>query len=170
MIGIRAIRKAAAMAFLVLAPALLPSMGEASPQASQARQEASRGAERLQTLTILTKDGRKTFTVEMATTREQRDRGLMFRTHLAERHGMLFDFEQNQPVGMWMKDTLIPLDMVFITADGRIHRIERDAKPGSLDLIASDGPVRFVLELNAGDANRYGIAPGDRITVGARPR
>ncbi len=90
----------------------------------------------------------------------------MFRTHLAERHGMLFDFEHDQEVRMWMKNTLIPLDMVFITADGRIHRIERDAKPGSLDLIASDGPVRSVLELNAGDASRYGIEPGDRIVVG----
>lgn len=68
---------------------------------------------------------------------------------------------------MWMKDTLIPLDMIFIEADGRIHRIERDAKPGSLDLISSDGPVRSVLELSAGSAGRYGIEPGDRIVVGA---
>jgi uncharacterized membrane protein (UPF0127 family) len=167
MIGIKTIREAAVVALLVLAPALLPSTAEASPQTSQqASQEASRSAENLQTLTILTKDGRKTFTVETAATREQRDRGLMFRTHLAERHGMLFDFEQDQEVRMWMKNTLIPLDMVFIDADGRIHRIERDARPGSLDLIASEGPVRFVLELNAGEASRYGIAPGDRIMIG----
>jgi uncharacterized membrane protein (UPF0127 family) len=160
MISTMTFREAAALAFLVLATASLP-------RAAEAAQEAPRSAERLQTVTILTKDGRKTFTVETATTREQRDRGLMFRTHLTERHGMLFDFGQDQEVRMWMKDTLIPLDMIFIEADGRIHRIERDAKPGSLDLISSDGPVRSVLELNAGSAGRYGIEPGDRIVVGA---
>lgn len=165
MISIKTIREVAALAFLVLAQAWLPAVAQASQQ--QAPQQPSRSAESLQTIAILTKDGRKTFTVETATTREQRDRGLMFRTHLAERHGMLFDFEHDQEVRMWMKNTLIPLDMVFITADGRIHRIERDAKPGSLALIASDGPVRSVLELNAGDASRYGIEAGDCIVVGA---
>jgi len=169
MIGIKTFREAAALAFLALAPALLPSVAQASEQASQhpSSQEASRSAQSMQAVTILTRDGRKTFTVETATTREQRDRGLMFRTHLAARHGMLFDFERDQEVRMWMKNTLIPLDMLFITADGRIHRIERNAKPGSLDLVASGGPVRSVLELNAGDASRYGIEPGDRIEVGA---
>lgn len=165
MISIKTIHEAAALAFLILAQAWLPAVAQAAQQ--QAPQEASRAAETLQTLSILTKGGRKIFTVETATNREQRDRGLMFRTHLAERHGMLFDFEHDQEVRMWMKNTLIPLDMVFISADGRIHRIERDARPGSLDLISSDGPVRSVLELNAGDASRYGIEAGDRIVVGA---
>jgi uncharacterized membrane protein (UPF0127 family) len=105
--------------------------------------------------------------VETATTRAQRDRGLMFRTRLADRHGMLFDFGPPQEVRMWMKNTLIPLDMIFIDANGRIHRIERDAKPGSLALISSGGPVRSVLELNAGSADKYGIEPGDRIVIGA---
>jgi len=135
------------------------------PAIARAAQEPSPGAGSLETVTILTAGGRKSFTVETATTRDQRDRGLMFRTHLAERHGMLFDFGQDQEVRMWMKNTLIPLDMIFIEADGRVHRIERDAQPGSLRLIASGGPVRSVLELKAGSASRYGIKPGDRVIV-----
>jgi uncharacterized protein len=154
MISARIIPKHAAVALLLAALALLP----ASAMAASRPQPGA-----LQTVTFLTQAGRVTFKVETAKTRAQRDRGLMFRTHLPERHGMLFDFGPEQEVRMWMKDTLIPLDMVFINADGRVHRIERNAEPGSLRLIASEGPVRYVLELKAGAASRSGIKPGDRI-------
>jgi len=149
---------------LLTALAWLPSIAQASPNRSPG---TSHGRGKLESVTILTKAGRQTFTAEIATTPAQRERGLMFRTRLAERHGMLFDFGQEQEVRMWMKNTLIPLDMVFIGADGRIHRIEQNARPGSLDLISSKGPVRSVLELKAGTARKYGIEPGDRIIVGA---
>jgi hypothetical protein len=156
MTGARTISKHAALAWLLAILVFLPKLAQAAPNPQPA-------AGPLETLTVLTQAGRKTFKVETATTREQRDRGLMFRTHLPERRGMLFDFGPEQEVRMWMKDTLIPLDMVFISADGRVHRIESNAEPGSLRVIPSEGPVRFVLELNAGAASRNGINPGDRI-------
>lgn len=159
MIAIRKIREHAALALLLAVLTFLPAL-------AQAAQEAPSGAGNVETVTIVSAAGRTSFTVETAATREQRDRGLMFRTHLAERHGMLFDFEQDQEVRMWMKNTLIPLDMIFIEADGRVHRIEHDAEPGSLRLIASNGPVRSVLELPAGSASRFGINPGDRVVPG----
>lgn len=160
MIAARTISRHASLAWLLVALALLPTLALAAPQPQSA-------AGRLETIAALTQTGRETFKVETATTRQQRDRGLMFRANLPERHGMLFDFGPDQEVRMWMKDTLIPLDMVFIAADGRVHRIERNAEPGSLRVIPSDGPVRYVLELNGGAASRYGVKPGDRIVGSA---
>jgi hypothetical protein len=154
------ISRNAALAWLVAALALLPALALAAP-----KPKAS--ARHLEAVTVLTQSGRETFEVETATTREQIERGLMFRTHLPKRHGMLFDFGPEQEVRMWMKNTLIPLDMVFIAADGRVHRIERNATPGSLRIIPSEGKVRYVLELKGGAADKYGIKPGDRITRNA---
>ena len=76
---------------------------------------------------------------------------------------MLFDFERDQPVSFWMHNTYIPLDMIFISGDGRIVRIAENAKPMSDDLIPSGAPVRAVLEVNGGVARSLGIAPGDRV-------
>jgi uncharacterized membrane protein (UPF0127 family) len=76
---------------------------------------------------------------------------------------MLFLYPAEQPVAFWMKNTLIPLDMIFIQSDGRIRRIEQNTKPGSLRPISSNGSVRAVLEMRAGTSTKYGIAPGDRI-------
>ena len=104
------------------------------------------------------------FSVELATNDAERERGLMFRKELPEGHGMLFDFEIDQPVSFWMHNTYIPLDMIFIRGDGRILRIAEDAKPMSDDLIPSGGPVRAVLEVIAGTTRDLGIAPGDRVT------
>lgn len=103
------------------------------------------------------------FKVESAQTPEMRALGLMFRRDLAADAGMLFDFGQAQPVSMWMKNTLIPLDMLFIDADGRIVNIAERTVPGSLAGISSQGPVRFVLELNGGTAARLGLRAGDRV-------
>jgi len=116
-----------------------------------------------QTLEIVTKSGVHVFSVELAVTEEQLSRGLMFRKRLPEGEGMLFDFRRDQPVTMWMKNTLIPLDMLFIRADGRIARIAENTKPLSTDIIPSGEPVRAVLEVIGGTARKFGIAPGDRV-------
>jgi uncharacterized membrane protein (UPF0127 family) len=115
------------------------------------------------TLEIATKSGVHPFSVELATTEAEREKGLMFRKELPEGQGMLFDFHREQEVGFWMQNTYIPLDMIFIKADGRILRIAENAKPMSTDVIPSKGPVRFVLEVIAGTARKMGIAPGDRV-------
>jgi uncharacterized membrane protein (UPF0127 family) len=114
-------------------------------------------------LVIVTPSARHSFTVEVARTPAERSRGLMYRESLAVDGGMLFDFGQPQPVTMWMRNTLIPLDMLFIDEDGRIRRIEANAEPLSLDTIASGAPVSAVLELNGGTAAILNIRAGDRV-------
>ncbi|MBP30710.1 DUF192 domain-containing protein [Methylobacterium sp.] len=131
--------------------------------AARAQAAARAAAVKSEPLTIITKSGPKRFDVEVMRDDAARARGLMFRRHMAGDHGMLFDFEQEQPVTMWMKNTYLPLDMVFIRADGTISRIAADTEPLSTAIIASGGPVLAVLELNAGTAAKLGIAPGDRI-------
>jgi uncharacterized membrane protein (UPF0127 family) len=103
------------------------------------------------------------FEVELAETRAQMMHGLMFRTDLADDAGMLFSYPRPQPVAMWMKNTLIPLDMLFIDKDGAIIRIARWTVPLSLESIPSGGPVRAVLELKGGITERLGIEVGDRV-------
>ena len=114
-------------------------------------------------LDIVSKTGVHAFDVELATNDAERERGLMFRKELPEGHGMLFDFEHDQPVSFWMHNTYIPLDMIFIGGDGRIVRIAENAQPLSDRLIPSGGPVRAVLEVIGGTARKLGIAPGDRV-------
>ena len=92
-----------------------------------------------------------------------RAQGLMFRRFLPPDRGMLFDFEAEQPVMMWMKNTILPLDMVFIGADGRIVNIAESTEPMSERTIPSEGPVIAVLELNAGAAARAGLKTGDAV-------
>jgi uncharacterized protein len=123
---------------------------------------AARGAE-LQTLEIASKTGVHVFSVELAVTEEERERGLMFRRSVPEFTGMLFDFKRDQDVSMWMKNTYVSLDMIFIQSDGRIRRIAENTETESLKIIPSGGPVRAVLEVAAGTARKLGIEPGDRI-------
>jgi uncharacterized membrane protein (UPF0127 family) len=104
------------------------------------------------------------FAVELATNDAERERGLMFRKELPEGQGMLFDFQRDQPVAFWMHNTYIPLDMMFIRSDGRIMRIEENAKPESDDLIPSGSPVRAVLEVIGGTSRRLAIKAGDHVT------
>jgi uncharacterized protein len=116
------------------------------------------------TLTILTADGgRHRFTVELAETPAQLEQGLMFRTSLAPDAGMLFDFKRPTVATMWMRNTLIPLDMLFVDAKGKIVNIEERAVPESDAVISAAAPVRAVIELNGGTAARLGIASGDRV-------
>jgi uncharacterized protein len=117
----------------------------------------------IQPLEIVTKSGVQVFSVEMATTEEEKTTGLMYRKELADGRGMLFDFSPEQQVSMWMKNTFIPLDMIFIAANGRILRIAENTEPQSTKIIPSNGLAKGVLEVIAGTAKKYGIAPGDRV-------
>jgi uncharacterized membrane protein (UPF0127 family) len=120
-------------------------------------------AAELQPLEIASKSGVHVFAVETASTPEEQSKGLMFRRQLPEGQGMLFDFHQEQPTSFWMKNTYIPLDMIFIRGDGRILRIAENTVPLSETLVPSGGPVRAVLEVIGGTARKLGIAPGDRV-------
>ncbi|EAU42152.1 hypothetical protein FP2506_17004 [Fulvimarina pelagi HTCC2506] len=112
---------------------------------------------------LVTSEATHVIDAEIADTDEERRTGLMFREEMAEDAGMLFEFGMTREVGMWMKNTLIPLDMLFIEEDGTILTIVRNTKPLSLDVIPSGGPVRYVLELNGGAAKRLGVEPGDKV-------
>ncbi|WP_425374652.1 DUF192 domain-containing protein [Pseudolabrys taiwanensis] len=122
----------------------------------------ARSAER-DTVEIATKSGVHAFSVELAATEAEREKGLMYRKSLPEGQGMLFDFHRDQEVGFWMKNTYIPLDMIFIRGDGRILRIAENTEPLSEKIVPSNGPVRAVLEVIGGTARKLGIAPGDRV-------
>ena len=124
---------------------------------------APAGAASFQPLEIVTKNGVQVFSVEMATTAEEKETGLMYRKELPDGKGMLFDFNPEQEISMWMKNTYVSLDMIFIRADGRILRIAENTEPMSTKIISSRGPARAVLEVVAGTAQKYGIRPGDRV-------
>ncbi len=122
------------------------------------------GSFKWEPLGVVTHHGVRRFRVEVADTEASRERGLMYRKSLAADRGMLFDFKTPQPVAFWMKNTLIPLDMLFIAADGRIIAIARNAAPYSETPIPSGGDVLGVLEIRGGRAAETGIEPGDRVT------
>lgn len=114
-------------------------------------------------LTIHSAGGPHRFTVEVARTLEQQATGLMNRRSVAPDRGMIFPYDPPQAVGFWMKNTLVPLDMVFIRADGTIARIEANTVPLSLEPVAAGEPVAAVLELAGGRAAELGIRAGDRV-------
>jgi uncharacterized membrane protein (UPF0127 family) len=116
-----------------------------------------------QPLEIVTKTGVQVFSVEMATTEQEKETGLMYRKELADGKGMLFDFTPEQEVSMWMKNTYVSLDMIFIRSDGTILRIAENTEPLSTKIIPSRGLAKGVLEVVAGTARKYGIEPGDRV-------
>lgn len=146
---------------LILAlPALLVLLAYGQAVEAQARLQRFERAP----LAIETAEGeRHDFTVELAITPEQQAQGLMFRRDLGDSAGMLFLFGRERPVSFWMKNTLIPLDMLFIDRRGRIVDIAERTVPQSLTSISPGRPVAAVLELNGGTADRLGIAPGDRV-------
>ena len=140
---------------------ILTAGAQIPPVAAQSA--AQDAAAKTEPLTIVSKSGPKRFEVEVMRDDASRSRGLMFRRHMAAEHGMLFDFERTEPVTMWMKNTYLPLDMVFIRPDGTVSRIAADTEPLSTAIIPSGSPVVAVLELNAGTAAKLGIQPGDRV-------
>jgi len=150
------VAQAAAIAGLVLtAPAAFLPVSAQNP--------ARESAAKTEPLTIVSKTGPKRFAVEVMRDDAGRSRGLMFRRHMAADHGMLFDFERTELVTMWMKNTYLPLDMLFIRPDGVVSRIAADTEPLSTAIIPSGSPVSAVLELNAGTAAKLGIQAGDTI-------
>lgn len=158
MIGGNVTRRAvfAAVALAVVAAQSVATW--AQPQQVQSRISFETGE-----LFIESGGQRHRFAVEMADTDERRALGLMYRTALPADAGMLFDFKVDQPVAMWMRNTRIPLDMLFIRRDGRVANIAQRTIPFSEATISSQGPVRAVLELNGGTAERLGIKAGDRV-------
>jgi uncharacterized membrane protein (UPF0127 family) len=117
----------------------------------------------LDRVTVQTAEGLHVFRVELADEPHERSRGLMFRKSLPEDGGMLFDNGEVKMMAMWMKNTFIPLDMIFISNEGRIVTIVENTTPFSTDTISSGLPVRAVLEVRGGTAARLGIRPGDRV-------
>lgn len=117
-------------------------------------------------IAIVKADGSKVkFMVEFASTREELEVGLMNRKHLDADKGMLFDFGREVIAKMWMKDTLIPLDMLFIDRRGKVIHIAENAEPLSLDLIEAGAPIRYVLEISGGQSKANGIATGDKLKL-----
>ena len=133
-----------------------------APQAQQSERHPVSG---LQVIPLtITQDGAvHRFKVEVAATDEQQERGLMFRTQMGPDEGMIFHHSTPIPATFWMKNTVIPLDIIFIGSDHRIINIEANAKPYSLDPRPSAGLTSAVLELNGGRAAQLGIGPGAKV-------
>jgi len=121
------------------------------------------------TLTIQTAGEPIPFTVEVATIPAQHEHGLMFRKTVPDKTGMIFIFDTPKPIDMWMKNTLVPLDMIFIANNGTITQIAENATPLSTTIIASESDTRAVVEVAGGTAKRYHIAKGDRVLYSIFP-
>jgi uncharacterized membrane protein (UPF0127 family) len=114
-------------------------------------------------LSFITSSGKHAITVEVADEEQERNLGLMFRRSLGDDEGMIFLYKEEQIITMWMKNTYLPLDMIFVRKDGIIHRIERDTEPFSESVISSGAEVLAVIEMKAGSAGRLGLKPGDKV-------
>ena len=136
--------------------ALLPMFaGNAAPSADEGFPRSA--------LEIRSASGRQWFNIRIADTEPRRELGLMFVSRLPSDEGMLFPQEQPQVMAMWMKNTLIPLDMLFIDTHGRIVCLLENTKPESLEILSCDKPVKAVLEIGGGEAQRRGIHLGDLV-------
>jgi uncharacterized membrane protein (UPF0127 family) len=118
---------------------------------------------RRDTLTLHTASGAQRIDIEVAESDREKAYGLMFRQSLGDSEGMLFPYPTAHEITMWMRNTFISLDMIFIRADGIVHRIETDTEPHSERIVASEGDVTGVLEMKAGSARRLGLNVGDRV-------
>ena len=148
---------------LLVAAALL-ALPIAAPIAARAEPTSPQPELPKESLVIITHDGeRHVFNVEVAKTSEQQETGLMFRQTVPQDGGMLFDFGPPHDIQMWMKNTIAPLDMVFINQDGTIRSIAENTVPESLAVIDSRGPVRATLELAAGTTAKLDIRVGDKV-------
>lgn len=144
---------------LLLGSLLAPLAARAQPGVNQPQPKLP-----TEELTIIGRDGsRHLFRTEMALGPNEQTVGMMFRTAMAPDDAMLFDWGQPRESSMWMRNTLLPLDMIFITADGRINHIHERAVPQSLAAISSRGPVRATLEVQGGTAERLDLRVGDRV-------
>jgi len=141
-------------AFIAVVASLAPAVGHAAAAGD--------------TLVVTTPAGKHAFTIEWAVTPDERERGLMYRKTMPRDHGMLFDFQTEQSVAFWMRNTYLPLDMLFIDAAGTVKRIERKATPLSDRVIPSGAPIRYVFEINGGRADALGISEGDTVSIPKR--
>jgi hypothetical protein len=149
---------------LIFAILLLAAIGAAEADAADpAVADPAAETTALQTVVIKSAKGERTFSVEVVKTTEDRNRGLMFRRQMDADRGMLFDYDPPQKVAFWMKNTYLPLDIIFIDVGGYIISIAENTTPLSLDSIPSGGKARGVLEINAGLAKKLGIKVGDRV-------
>ena len=148
---------------IIVAVALLAGLGSVLAACSDVpKDDCPSDAE---CVVIHTESGAHLFTVEWAIEAEERRCGLMFREEMAADHGMVFDFQEEQPVSFWMRNTLISLDMVFIRDNGEVLNVAENMTPLSLESVPADGPVRYVLEVVAGTAERLGLAAGDTVDL-----
>lgn len=154
------------LALALLSGCALASNASADPKActaGAAQEDSEAGLKQVQ-LCIQSKSKTHSFVVEVAATSAEQQRGLMFRTELADNRGMLFPFRQPRMASFWMKNTVIPLDIIFVRADGMIENIAEDTIPYSLDSVESTAPVAAVLELRAGLTAELGITAGDTVS------
>jgi len=151
------VKAAVAALLLLLAPVGVAAALDAPPTPTANAQL------RTVPLTLTARGRARSYTVEVAATALEQDRGLMFRTRMTAHRGMIFPFEPPRTATFWMENTVLPLDLIFIAPDRRVLRIAADARPYSREIIASGGVVAAVLELNAGTAARIGLQPGDRV-------
>ena len=146
--------RAALIAFVLFLISATPAWSQATADLPEGVEPMAFGVD---TMVITTANGRFVYDIEVATTPQQQARGLMYRTSLGVNKGMLFIFQREQMQAFWMANTLIPLDMVFIDAEARLVSIQREAEPLSQTSRPSEGPARFVLEIDGGEAAALGI-------------
>jgi uncharacterized protein len=153
----------AALGLMALASGCSPAVSDPRAQAAQARATHPVSGLALITVTVTSANGEHRFRTELASTRFEQAKGLMFRTAMGEDEAMLFPLEPPRPADFWMKNTVIPLDIVFIGRNRRILNIAANTVPYSEDAILSDGAAAAVLELVGGRAAQLGIAAGDKV-------
>ena len=143
---------------------MVASLAACQPSASSAVElsQSPAGLEQV-SLTVASSTGKHRFTVEVAKTSEEQAMGLMYRNKLAPDRGMIFPFDPPRGASFWMRNTLIPLDMIFVRADGSIANIAANTVPYSEEPVPSDGPVAAVLEIAGGRSAELGIKPGDKV-------
>ncbi len=151
-------------AIAVALVACSPGAGDAAPQSSQAA-PVVHPVSGLTVIPLKVTSGGKvhTFRVELARTSQEQAKGLMFRTEMGPDEGMIFPFDPPRMASFWMRNTVIPLDLIFVAPDGRISNIAANAVPYDETPLSSLGDAKAVLELNGGRAAQLGIKPGDRV-------
>lgn len=154
-----------ALAFALLAACTMPANGDSKVAGCNAGASQGKSSAGLEQVTLCLTSGTKTraFTVEVAASSAEQAKGMMFRTEMADNTGMIFPFPQPRPASFWMKNTVIPLDIIFVRTNGTIESIAENTVPYSEESVVSGEPVGAVLELRGGLSAELGIAAGDRV-------
>jgi uncharacterized protein len=162
---LRRTKFAGALIFAALAACTIPASGGSKVRGCAAGAEAGQSLAGLTQTTLCITGGAKTrsFTVEVAATSMEQAKGLMFRTELADNAGMIFPFREPRVASFWMKNTVIPLDIIFVRSNGTIESIAENTVPYSTDPVEAGEPVTAVLELRGGLTAELGIGAGDTV-------